>query len=204
MIIPAIAWAIAAHIGSTGEGNPDFNTAVGIGPLAAAIAMLLARCRPWPLRFACSLGLLAGLAIYWPTLRQNSSLLYVIEHVGINLALAAFFGRTLMGQGEALVTRLDRLIFPGGISPLKVRYTRHVTLAWTIFFTANASISALLFACAPIVTWSIFANLLGLPLFGTMFLGEYLWRRQVLPPEERPSIEQIRHAWQHHTTQSRV
>lgn len=199
----AIAWAVAAHIGSTGEGSPDFNTALGVAPLVAAAAMLIGRSRHLPLVVAGTLSLLGALALLWTTLRQNIAVLYLVQHVGINLALASLFGRTLRGPGEALVTRLARLVYPQGISPRKIRYTRGVTLAWTIFFVANATLSALLYVFAPAAAWSIYANLLGLPLLATMFLGEHLWRMRVLPPEERPGVAEIIRAWRHHSSPSR-
>lgn len=194
----AIAWAVAAHLGSTGAGNPDFNTALGVAPIVAAAALLIGRSRHLALVVAGSLALLGTLAWLWPTLRQQVAALYLVQHVGINLALASLFGRTLFGPGEALVTRLARLLYPQGISPRKVRYTRGVTLAWTLFFVANATLSALLYAFAPAAVWSVYANLLGLPLVGAMFLGEHLWRMRVLPPEERPGIADVVRAWRRH------
>jgi uncharacterized membrane protein len=41
--------------------------------------------------------------------------------------------------------------------------------------------STLLFFLAPLVTWSVFANFLTLPLVALMFIGEYWIRRRVLP-----------------------
>lgn len=194
----AIAWAVAAHLGSTGEGSPDFNTALGVAPLVAAAAMLIGRSRHLALVVAGTLSLLGALALLWTTMRQNVAALYLLQHVGINLALASLFGRTLRGPGEALVTRLARLVYPQGISPRKIRYTRGVTLAWTLFFIANATLSALLYLFAPAAIWSVYANLLGLPLIASMFLGEHLWRMRVLPPEERPGVAEIVRAWRHH------
>lgn len=200
--VVAVAWAVAAHVGSTGEGSPDFNTALGIAPILAAAALLIGRSRHLALVVAGTLSLFGVLALLWTTLRQNVAALYLVQHVGINLALAALFGRSLQGPGEALVTRLARLVYPQGISPRKVRYTRGVTLAWTLFFVANAALSALLYVFAPAAAWSVYANLLNLPLVGAMFAGEHLWRMRVLPPEERPGVADIVRAWRHHSSPS--
>ena len=59
------------------------------------------------------LGLLAWL---WPALRQNVALLYYVQHLGTNLALATLFGRSLFGPGEALVTQFSRKAHSGVIS----------------------------------------------------------------------------------------
>ena len=74
------------------------------------------------------------------------------------------------------------------MTPRVARYTRQVTLAWTIFFVANACISAVLFAYAPVVIWSVFANILDLPLVALMFAAEYGVRHWLLPDLKHASI----------------
>jgi uncharacterized membrane protein len=189
------AWAVAAHLGSAGRGDPDFNAALGVAPILAIIAVPLWRVRH-PLWMAGSALILAGaLAWLWPALRQNVALLYFIQHLGINVAFAALFGKTLVGPGEALITRFARIVHNGVLSERNLRYTRQVTLAWTLFFAANATLSALLYALAPPTVWSFYANLLTAPLVGLMFAAEHLVRMRVLPPEERPSIADVARVW---------
>ncbi len=194
------AWAIAAYFGSTGRGSPDFNTAVGVFPFVAAIAMLLGRLRH-PLQLAAAGLLLAGaLAWGWPSLRQNVTLLYFTEHLGTNLMLGTVFGKTLIGPGEPLITRFARIVHDGVLSERKLRHTRQATLGWTLFFIVNAVLSAVLYALAPLTVWSFYATLLTAPLIGLMFLAEHLWRMRVLPAEERPSIVDAIRVWRRHTT----
>jgi len=189
------AWAIAAFFGSTGQGRPDFNTAVGAAPFVVVLAMLLWRVRH-PLRIAAGSLLVAGtLAWLWPSLRQNVALLYFIEHLGTNLALAALFGKTLFGPGDPLITQFARIVNNGVLSGRQLRYTRQATLAWTGFFIANATLSALLYALTPHAVWSFYASLLTAPLIGLMFVAEHLWRMHALPPEERPSIADVFRVW---------
>ena len=194
------AWAIAAHYGSSGAGSADFNAALGALPIVAVIALLLWRVRNPLLIAAGGLGTLALLAWLWPQLRDNVALLYYLQHLGSHLALAALFGRTLFGPGEALITRIARSVF-GDISERKQRYTRQVTIAWTLFFLANALLSTVLFLFAPAAIWSIHANLLTAPLIGLMFLGEHLVRLRKLPPEERPSFITAIRAYRNGTQQ---
>jgi uncharacterized membrane protein len=191
-------WAIAAHYGSSGAGSADFNAALGVLPIVAVIALLLWRVRHPLLITAGSLGGLALLAWLWPQLRENVALLYYLQHLGTHLALGTLFGRTLFGPGEALITRVARSVF-GNISERKQRYTRQVTIAWTLFFFANALLSTVLFLFAPPAIWSIHANLLTAPLIGLMFLGEHLVRLRKLPPEERPSFITAIRAYRHST-----
>lgn len=189
------AWAVAAHIGSSGRGSPDLNAILGVAPIVAVIAMLLWRARH-PLWAAGGGVLLAGaLAWLWPLLRQNVALLYFVQHLGVNLAFATLFGKTLFGPGDALITRFARIVHNGVLSGRQLGYTRQVTLAWALFFLANATVSTLLYALAPPTVWSFYANLLTAPLVGLMFAAEHLWRMRVLPPEERPSIAEVVRVW---------
>mgnify|MGYP000867399708 CR=1 FL=1 len=190
------AWAVAAHFGSAGGGHPDINAALGVLPLIFVVSLLLWRWHSLWLRLG---GLFAGLLLLawlWPRLRENVALLYYLQHLGTHVALGVVFGRTLFGPGEALITRIARTVFRDGLSPRKIRYTRQVTVAWTVFFFANATLSTLLFLFAPAEVWSIHANLLTGPLIGLMFLGEHLVRLRVLPPEERPSFMTAIRAYQ--------
>lgn len=191
-----VAWVIAAHVGSSGWGNADFNAAVGVLPIAVAALMALWRLPRWAVRGAGVLALGALLAWLWPRLRHNVALLYYIQHLGIHIALGVLFGRSLLGPGDALITRMARRIFGDDLSERKLRYTRGATLAWTVFFFVNALISTGLFIWAPPAIWSIHANVLTGPLIGLMFLGEHLVRLRVLPPHERPGLADIRRAYQ--------
>lgn len=195
------AWVVAAHVGSAGWGNADFNAAVAVLPIAAALLMALWRLPQWAARAAGVLALLALLAWLWPQLRHNVPLLYYLQHLGIHVALGVLFGKSLLGPGDALITRMARRIFSHELSARKVRYTRGVTLAWTVFFFVNALVSTLLFIWAPPAIWSIHANLLTGPLVGLMFLIEHIWRMCVLPPHERPGIAAIVQAYRRESAQ---
>ncbi|UCV18982.1 COG4648 family protein [Ferribacterium limneticum] len=184
-------WAFLAHTGSAGEGSGDLSVLLGVAPIGAALGLLLWRSSHVLLTGAGILAMLGGLAWYWPTLRENIALLFFIQHLGTNLALGALFGRSLLGDGEALITQLARAVHEANLSELKRRYTRQATLAWTLFFLGNALISAVLWLLAPHTVWSIYANLLSAPLLGAMFIGEHIWRLKALPPDERPSIAQV-------------
>ncbi|WP_439520375.1 hypothetical protein [Hydrogenophaga sp.] len=185
------AWVVAAHVGSAGWGNADFNAVVAVLPVVAALFMALWRVPPWAARVAGVLVVLGLLAWLWPQLRSNVPLLYYLQHLGIHVALGVFFGRSLLGPGEALITRMARRIFSHELSARKVRYTRNVTLAWTVFFFANALVSTVLFIFAPPAIWSVHANLLTGPLIGLMFVVEHIWRLCVLAPHERPGLADI-------------
>lgn len=182
------AWAWLAHQGSAGSGNPDLSVALATAPIVGLPVILLWRVGNPLWAAAGGLAAIALLAWSWPALRQNIALLYYIQHLGTNLALAALFGRTLFGTDEALVTQFARMAHGGVLSPAQARYSRQTTVAWCIFFVANASLSSILFWLATPAAWSLFANLLGTPLVLLMFAAEHLCRNTILPPEDRSSI----------------
>jgi len=187
-----VAWSAAAYLGGAGQGAPDPAAALAVAPLVLAVAAVLWRAgRPWwSVSVAVATAIL--LAWLWPGVRQNVPLVYYLQHLGIHLALAALFGRTLFGPGEAMITQLARLA-DGELSQRKARYTRNVTIAWTAFFLANAMLSTLLYNFAPISIWSLHANVLTLPLVALMFGAEFVVRQFALPPHERTGfIDSIR------------
>ncbi len=85
------------------------------------------------------------------------------------------------------MTALARLVHEE-MTPELLGYTRRVTAAWTAFFLAMAALSILLFAFAPIEVWSVFANLLAMPLVAVMFIVENEVRKRVLPLRDQVGI----------------
>jgi len=198
VVLLAVAWAVGAHVASASGEPSHWGAALAIAPLALALSLALWRL---PSRWLAALAAGAALALLawaWPALTSEVAFLYFVQHVGVNLLLAAFFGRTLSGPGESLVTRMARKVHGGVLSARQVAYTRWVTKAWTVFFLSLATISTILFLLAPVAVWSVFANLLGGPLIGAMFVGEYLWRLRCLPAHERSTFADAVRAWKQH------
>jgi len=191
VVVFLFVWAVLAHSASAGEGSADLSVQLGVAPIVAALGLLLWRSSHRVLTGTGIVAMLGGLAWFWSSLRENIALLFFIQHLGTNLALGSLFGRSLLGDGEALITQLARAVHQSDLSEIKRRYTRQATVAWTLFFLTNALISAILWLFAPLAMWSTFANLLSTPLLAAMFVGEHIWRLTVLPPEERPSIAMV-------------
>jgi uncharacterized membrane protein len=115
------------------------------------------------------------------------ALLNGVPHAAINIVLIWVFGRTLMRGREALITGFARRIH--GTLPAYIEsYTRRVTAAWCVFFAAQIILSALLFAVAPLETWSLFVNVLSFPVVVLMFVAEYLYRVARFPDHPHVSI----------------
>ncbi|BAN27673.1 COG4648 family protein [Caballeronia insecticola] len=181
-----VAYQCAAHHAASTPGAHGLGLALVIVPLLLIALNAAARsnARVWLLPlWACAC---AALWFGRAPLTAHFGWGLWLEHAGFNLALAWMFGRTLAAGREPLCTQFAAMVH-GKLEARVVRYTRRVTLAWTMFFVATALVSTLLFAFASIVTWSTFANYLALPLVGLMFVVEYACRRIALPDMEQSS-----------------
>lgn len=179
-----MGYAVLAHLAAA-DPSPDLlDASVAMAPLVALSLVLAWRSarRYWMLLLC-----LAGcVSLYFATdwLVQHYNWVFLLQHVGMQALLGLAFGTTLRTGHTPLVSRLAALVH-GQLSPALARYTRQVTWAWTLYFSITAIASLLLFWLAPIVVWSVFANLLGLPLLALMFVAEYGVRLCLLAPSER-------------------
>ncbi|MGG2395538.1 hypothetical protein ACJRW5_01115 [Pseudomonas sp. SH1-B] len=145
--------------------------AVLLGALWLA-RVLTARQRPgglWLAISALAFCLLLGVAGEPALLRWYPVLL--------NLMLLALFGLSLK-YGPPLVERMARLREPQ-LPEVAVRYTRKVTLVWTLFFCANTLVLIALALWAPLAWWTLYTGLISYGLIGLLFAGEWLIRQQV-------------------------
>jgi uncharacterized membrane protein len=117
----------------------------------------------------------AGMYLLEHQEQLNAAVIYGVPHAAAYCFLLWFFGRTLRRGKEPLISRLARRVH-GGLPPYMEAYTRRVTAAWCVFFAAQLGVSAMLFAFASLHTWSLFINIVNLPLAALMFAGEYLYR----------------------------
>lgn len=188
--IGVIGYSLLAHYSSATSAAttfPSLGVAVSLAPSLIILLLLAWRSSR---RLAMSLlcvGVGALLWQFWNTLEQNFNWVYFLQHAGTNVMLAAVFGLTLSRDKQPLCTRFAEGVH-GTLNAELVRYTRQVTLAWTLFFLAISLISTVLFLFASIEAWSIFANFLSFPLILLMFAVEYLVRLRVLPNLEKHSI----------------
>lgn len=105
----------------------------------------------------------------------HPAIIFGMPHLVTNSFLLWFFARTLKNKREPLVTLLARRAH-GSLTPDLEIYTRHVTIAWSLFFAVQIAASILLFFFASVESWSTFINILGTPLIVLMFLCEYTYR----------------------------
>lgn len=132
---------------------------------------------------------LVGTLQLWPRMLHNLDWFYLAQHVVTNLLFAWFFGQTLIAPRTPLITQFARTIH-GHLPAEVVRYTRGVTLAWTVFFLAQIAVSLFIFYFFSLETWSLFANVLNWPLVILMFMAEYLCRRIMNPDFQHAGIKE--------------
>jgi uncharacterized membrane protein len=166
--------------------------AVAVGPWFAAALWVTWRTRWRPLAWA-GLALLAfALWSERDRVLRHYEWAFLAEHAGIMLLLALLFGRSLRRGDTPLVTRIARLVHEQ-LTPRVVSYTRHVTLAWTLFFVGMATVSACWFLTAPLASWATFASIATPLLVLAMFLVEYAVRVACIPaPDRAGPIDAVR------------
>jgi uncharacterized membrane protein len=176
LILPAcVAYQVLAHAMIVDGYGGAARLALAFIPLLALGYWVARRARKkllWTLAISA-----AAVATYAIERRGGVGLpaMNALTHTAINLFMLWIFGRTLVHGREPLITGFARRIHRT-LAPHIEAYTRRVTLMWCIFFAGQILVSAALLAFASLDTWSVFVNMLSLPLVALMFVGEYAYR----------------------------
>jgi len=205
--VAALAYAAASHALMTRAQDSAWSLAVILGPVlvlttawawkaghrigAVALALALA-------------GVLAVVLLGLPGAGGHGippRWLYLAQHAGVHLALAAWFGATLRPGVDPLVTAMARRVHDV-FTPAMEQYSRHVTLAWTLYFVGMAVTSLALFVAGDFDHWSLLANIVTPVLTVAFFVGEYLFRYWLHPEFERVSLQQALKAYRSHGTRA--
>ncbi len=121
----------------------------------------------------CTVVILAVVAF-----RSNQNLPLKLYPVIINGCLLTIFGLSLWTP-PTIVERIARLGWPD-LPPGLVTYTRKVTQAWCIFFSANAAIAFWTAVGQSDAVWFYYNGIIAYCLAGCIFGIEWLCRRRVL------------------------
>ncbi|MDP1899800.1 MAG: hypothetical protein Q8K96_05045 [Rubrivivax sp.] len=181
---PGAPWAAAVILG------PIVLGLVGTA-LARRDVLSLAGC-------GAALALIAGALALGGA--ENVQRLYVLQYVGINVAMCTVFASTLRKGSTALITRLAAHVHRD-FTPALQAYTRRLTALWAAYFVVMAVASVALFAWAPWSWWSLFANLVTPAAVVALFAGEQVFRHLRHPEFERASITDAWRAWHAHARQ---
>lgn len=167
---------VAIHIALVSGKWPALVFTIPALQLLVIGAALLARRRGSRQRWvtASAAALLVSL-VFIGISRLDLASLPGIPHALAYSSFLAVFGRSLLPGREPVLTGLV-LKIRGPLPPELLAYTRHVTAAWCCFFAAQLALSLTLFLLAPLAVWSLFINVLNLPLVVAMFAIEYAYR----------------------------
>jgi len=138
-----------------------------------------------------ALGVMSGLSVWqWLALTlpvvlgvavvaTNSEALLLLYPASISASMLILFGTTLL-HPPTMIERFARMHKPD-LPAESVRYTRHVTEAWCLFFVGNGAIAAYTAFFASREAWALYNGLIAYLLMGALFAGERLVRRRLLP-----------------------
>jgi uncharacterized membrane protein len=199
----SISFALLAHAALVDRLPASWGALLSLVPLAGLLLWMVRRAGGRLAAGALVLLAAVGLWLGWDSLQRNFPSVFFVEHAGANLLLAIVFGRTLRAGKVALVTRFALLIH-GTLPPEVERYTRHATLAWTIFFAALCTASCVLYFGGFQAQWSFLANIANPLLMAAMFLGEYAIRLRALPDWQQVGILGGIRAFSRHFAASRL
>jgi uncharacterized membrane protein len=182
-----IAYAGLSHFSNTNPEAKGLATLLAIAPMLILGGLMVWRWNGAILALLLGAVVLLALHHYWNVLSKEFPVVYLIQQAGFYVLMAWTFGRTLFKGRVPLCTEFaDRI--HGPLTALELTYTRSVTLAWTLFFIGNLAVTFVLFAFAPLHTWSFFVNFVSLPLVLLMFVLEFAVRRCVLPQVHRHGL----------------
>jgi len=175
-----IGYALLVHLTTIHAGHRDLGALLTIGPIGLLALGLAWRSQQRLLGFGSCLLVAVLIAWYWRALTAHFVWCYLLQQVGLYGLLGLSFGRTLGREQVPLCTRVALRVH-GTLPENARRYTRRLTMAWTVLFAALTALMLLLFLAAPLAVWSAFANFGAVALVILMFLIENRVRRRLLP-----------------------
>ncbi len=182
ILVTLSAYPIFIHL-SFAFDRPMLVSGMWLIAAAVGLAVGLLRGRVFPSLLFGAL-LIAGIALWW---WGDAIALMFVPPVLINLTMMVLFWRTLLPGAMPLVGRVAAL-WRGTLDPAVARYTRRVTIAWTVFFGLTAVESIALALFAPLHVWSLFTNCLNYIFVLVFFVIEYRLRLFCLPEHEHLSF----------------
>lgn len=178
--ILALGYSLLAHLSTAQGGHDTLGALLAIVPVGLIALFLAWRSAQRVLSLTAWLLAAVAIASHWHALKAQFVWVYLIQQVGVYGLLALSFGRTLALDHVPLCTQMALRVH-GTLSAEALRYTRQVTIAWTLFFAVTTATLLFLFFAAPLKIWSAFANFGAAILVVLMFAIENRVRRRVLP-----------------------
>lgn len=194
--LAGLAYVLGTHWLMTRAAESPWNVVGVLTPMLAATAIGAWRAGQRWLGVGASAVIAALCAQALMGVQISAQALYVAQHVGMHLFLAAWFGLTLRAGHTSLITTMAARVHKN-FTPAMATYTRNVTLAWTLYFIGMAIISIALFEFASFDAWALFANLLTPLAVPAMFGAEYFLRYRLHPEFERTTVADAIRSYMH-------
>jgi uncharacterized membrane protein len=178
--ILALGYSLLTHLSTAQGEHGTLGALLAIAPVGLIALILAWRSAQRLLGLTAWLIAAVSVAAYWHSLRAQFVWVYLIQQVGIYSLLGLSFGRTLSLNRVPLCTQIALRVY-GTLPADALRYTRQVTIAWTLFFAVTTVTLLFLFMAAPVRVWSAFATFGTTTLVILLFAIENRVRRLVLP-----------------------
>ena len=118
----------------------------------------------------------------------GSEIMLYFPPVLIPLALAWFFGRTLLPGSQALISRISEALRREPLPPEVARYTRRVTWFWVGYFLFVAVEASILPWFVSRETWWLCTHVLNWVVVPTALTVEYLYHSRKYPNKVHNSL----------------
>lgn len=156
---------------------------LGIGALRLVLSLKKqsnAAIMPAWLSRLMSIGMMAiGL---WVALSQQT-MTFQVYPLLISGSLFIIFALSL--RRETSIIERFAAVYEKNITPKKRLYMRKVTLLWCIFFSFNLVVSTITWLAMSATVWTWYNGVISYLLMGTLFIGEYLYRRCIFLRKEK-------------------
>jgi len=120
------------------------------------------------------LGLASGALLVLLAVAASPAAALKFYPVLVSLGFAAVFGYSLL-RPPTIIERIARLRDPA-LPASAIAYLRNVTVAWLIFFVANAAISIATAVDGDLALWTLYNGFISYVIMGALFAGELVIR----------------------------
>lgn len=189
ILVAGLAYAGLSHWMMLYHATAPWALAALFAPLWLAVLGLGASRFGWS---GALLALIAGGALIYVISHGeagNPNRLYVLQHVGINAVLCAWFASTLRPGRLSLIGEFAQRVHP--LSDDMRTYSAKVTAVWVGYFALMALVSVAIYLTLSFSAWSLLANVLTPLCVVALFVGEHFMRYRLHPEFERSRLVDV-------------
>lgn len=189
ILVAGLAYAGLSHWMMLYHASAPWALAALFAPLWLAVLGLGASRFGWV--GALLAVILGGVLIYVISRGEagNPNRLYVLQHVGINAVLCAWFASTLRPGRLSLIGEFAQRVHP--LSDDMRAYSAKVTAVWVGYFALMALVSVAIYLTLSFSAWSLLANVLTPLCVVALFVGEHFMRYRLHPEFERSRLVDV-------------